>query len=120
MPAPYDSREKMPPKMPELNGGLYTGEAFAGDWGNVPVIPDVTPLTVDTLLKQQSEPMARSATMQFDPGLLRPGNNAPQGFPVHMYSSNAQFACTHRANAEPKAIPKSYNPEERDYMQFVA
>lgn len=27
-----------PPRRP--NGGLYTGELFAGGWGNVPVVPE--------------------------------------------------------------------------------
>lgn len=28
----------IPPR--KLNGGLYTGEPFAGDWGNRPLCPD--------------------------------------------------------------------------------
>ena len=28
----------IPPR--KLNGGLYTGERFAGDWGNIPIVPD--------------------------------------------------------------------------------
>jgi len=110
MPAPYDSKTMVPPKAPELNGGLYTGEAFAGPWGNVPVLPDVTDLTTKTLLMQQREPMGTLAAQQFDPGLLRPGNNAPREFPMRMYSSDATFACTSFPTERTIAQPRSFDP----------
>lgn len=111
MPAPYDSKKMVPPKAPELNGGLYTGEPFAGAWGNVPVLPDVTPLTTKTLLMQDHEPMGALATQQYDPGLLRPGNNAPLSVQMAMYSSNVNFACT-TFPAEKKLVapPRSFDP----------
>jgi hypothetical protein len=36
----FDNSRSGIPK-PSLNGGLYTGEPFKGDWGNVYVKPDV-------------------------------------------------------------------------------
>lgn len=56
---------------PSPNGGLYTGERFAGPWGNVPVIPDTMHMTTNTL-KSSNPPAA--ALVQFGNN-LRPGNN---------------------------------------------
>ena len=112
MPAPYDSKNMVPPKAPELNGGLYTGEAFAGPWGNVPVVPDVTELTTKTLLMQTHEPMGTLATQQFDPTVLRPGNNAPLAFPMGRYSSNANFACSTFPTEKRIALPRSADPSQ--------
>ena len=53
------------------NGGLYTGELFAGPWGNVPVVPDTVHMTTHTL-KSASPPGA--ALSQFGNN-QRPGNN---------------------------------------------
>ncbi len=58
---------------PSLNGGLYTGEKFAGPWGNVPAIPDATYMTNVNILSANPQPPFE-ATFQY-PGNTRPGNN---------------------------------------------
>jgi hypothetical protein len=79
----------VPPKAPELNGGLYTGEPFRGPWGNVPVIPDATVLTGMAALPQ--------ARTQMPPDSFRPGNNSPlppQSMPHPLSDSHKQTLCT--------------------------
>ena len=81
------------PKQPELNGGLYTGEAFKGPWGNVPIIPDVTVLTQHAL--KLGNEVVRGADAQFHPNLLRPGNNIPlQINKIQSIGSEYHIGCT--------------------------
>ena len=110
MPSPYPST-MIPPKKPELNGGLYTGEPFRGPWGNVPVLPDVLPMTKETLLLQ-SVPHTPGSTEQFDPFMLRPGNNAPLPLKEeHPFSQQHSFHCTaHKGGAGGEARIRSYDP----------
>ena len=69
----------LPPPPPTLNGGLYTGEAFAPDapWRNFPATPDAVYLTQVNLLSAKPPP---GATQQI-PGGWRPGNNS--SYPAH-------------------------------------
>ena len=71
--AAYDSTHPVPPPMPKLNGGLYTGEPFAKDapYANVPVIPDAGYMTHHNLASANPPP---EASTQY-PGGPRPGNN---------------------------------------------
>ena len=64
----------IPPR--KLNGGLYTGEPFAGDWGNVPIVPD------SGVILNRQEFLAYDQPVSWD----RAGNNAP----VHI-SSEVRF-----------------------------
>lgn len=71
--AAYDSSKPIPPPMPKLNGGLYTGEPFAKDapYANVPVLADAGYMTHYNLASALPPP---DATLQY-PGGPRPGNN---------------------------------------------
>lgn len=112
MPSPYPSTA-IPPKKPELNGGLYTGEPFKGPWGNYPVVPDVVPMTKKTLLRQTVPPTPGS-TEQFDPSMLRPGNNMP--LPLqdeHQFSDSHNFHCTSHESKEGAAKIRSFDPVQQ-------
>tara|TARA_B110000483_G_scaffold241733_1_gene325511 strand:+ start:761 stop:1120 length:360 start_codon:yes stop_codon:yes gene_type:complete len=113
MPAPYPSTP-IPPKKPELNGGLYTGEPFRGAWGNVPVIPDVVPMTKKTLT-MQTHPYTPGSTEQFDPTMIRPGNNMPfviKDPPGRKFSETHTFHCTSFDGASDSTI-RSFDPVEQ-------
>lgn len=62
---------------PKLNGGLYTGEAFAQNapWGNVPMMPE-TGSYINQLLKTANPPPL--AQYHYPGAEQRPGNNTPQ------------------------------------------
>lgn len=61
--------EKVPP--PTHNGGLYSGPAYCGSWGNTPVIP-TTAYMIHHNLKSANPPPG--AIYQY-PGTNRKGNN---------------------------------------------
>jgi hypothetical protein len=65
----------VPPR--KINGGLYTGEAATGDWGNIPVVPEAH-LYTENLKSANPPPMA----IHHIPGYTRLGNNTQQ-FPGH-------------------------------------
>lgn len=71
--AEIDSSKPLPPPIPQLNGGLFTGEPFEKDapYANVPVIPDAGYMTHYNLATAKPPP---EADMQY-PGGPRPGNN---------------------------------------------
>jgi|TARA_B110000259_G_scaffold74978_1_gene88202 hypothetical protein len=89
-PSEYNNQKPQLPKKPELNGGLYTGEPFRGPWGNVPVIPEGSIMTHDTL--QSANPPEQALT-QFGE-MIRPGNNDPIIPPLNRFSPNHDIACT--------------------------
>ena len=107
-----------PPNKPELNGGLYTGEAFKGPWGNVPVIPDEIALT-HTVLKLGNTPPP-GATKQFSPYTIRPGNNASKLSPVTYAEDHLRlrvFCPT--LEAAPRATPPSSFDALRAFAPLV-
>lgn len=107
MPSPYPSTP-IPPKKPELNGGLYTGAPFEGPWGNVPVIPDVVPMTKETLT-MQTHPITPGSTDQFEPAMLRPGNNVPLLLKEQRsFSKEHNFNCTSQTTS--KSSIRSFDP----------
>jgi hypothetical protein len=53
-----------------VNGGLYTGEAAQGSWGNVPVAPEPH-ILAENLLSAKPPPHAHKMAMTNE----RPGNN---------------------------------------------
>lgn len=55
----------IPPR--RLNGGLYTGEPFAGDWGNVPIVPDAGYIANNRYFYAHHQPVSWP----------RRGNNSP-------------------------------------------
>lgn len=57
---------------PPLNGGLYTGEPFAGPWRNYPVLPDA-----GYMMHVALQPSAPESKYHVPGGGLRPGNNTP-------------------------------------------
>ena len=88
----------IPPRKP--NGGLYTGEAFAGDWGNVPVRPDAGHISAQRMFHASMLPWSR------------PGNDSPQapapGQAVHFTDLVATFPrrSVHReTHAKSKPVP---------------
>ncbi len=70
----YSYIDPTPVTIPErsINGGLYTGQKFieGAPWANVPVEPDVVPLSKNL---QSANPPPRAAPML--PSYTRPGNN---------------------------------------------
>ena len=79
----------MKPKPPAKNGGLYSGEAFNGSHGNVPVPADVEIMTTQNL---------RSANPPLEgiyhySGYTRPGNNKQQLPGTKQYSNLHSFRC---------------------------
>jgi hypothetical protein len=89
-PSEYQLKPPQLPKTPELNGGLYTGEPFKGPWGNVPVIPEGSIMTHDTL-RSANPPI--EANEQFG-DMIRPGNNDPLIPSLNRFSPNHNIACT--------------------------
>jgi hypothetical protein len=78
IPHPYPpTPAQIPP--PSLNGGLYTGEKFKGEWGNYPATPDVVYMMKYNLLTAKPPP---GATCHY-PGTIRPGNNSPEYPDIH-------------------------------------
>lgn len=85
----YKSSPLRPTNVPvsPLNGGLYTGEAFNGPWGNVPVIPDGDYMTHVNLASANGP----SEALKQYAGGPRQGNNDPRMPGVVV--KNAAFAC---------------------------
>lgn len=90
----YDSYA--PPTKPELNGGLYTGEPFKGNWGNVPIIPDTVFMTQEHL---KSAYPPTDALFQFGNN-SRPGNNQHIIDTSHVLSKNHNILCTGKSKFE--------------------
>ena len=104
----FEKTGYMPPPQPSLNGGLYTGKAFAEDapWRNFPVTPDAPVYTHLNLRTANPHP---EAYYQY-PGHTRPGNNylqTPGVVPMDP-KSNPNLMCV-RPFA--KDVPKA-----NDYM----
>jgi hypothetical protein len=72
----YTSPVPCPPR--KVNGGLYTGEAAYGPWGNYPVVPE-THLLAQNLLSANPPPNTVLMPMSFE----RPGNNHVE-LPYHI------------------------------------
>ena len=91
-----DNRSHVPPPKPSLNGGLYTGEAFAdkASYRNFPVQPDAVHMIANNLASANPPPGAQS---QFPDG-LRPGNNMPfsKDILLNKYSDKHAILCTQR------------------------
>lgn len=105
------------PNKPELNGGLYTGEPFKGPWGNFPVIADEIPLTGNTLKQGNTPPPG--ATQQFNPYMIRPGNNASILTPS-LYKNDTlrlRTSCSQTKNTTP-SIPSSFDTTQ-DFAPLV-
>ena len=65
----WKENQQAPP--PTHNAGLYTGPAFNGSWGNIPVTPTTTNMIHNNLQSANPPP---GATSQY-PGTDRSGNN---------------------------------------------
>lgn len=61
----------------KVNGGLYTGERFAGDWGNVPIDADAGSIANRREFR----------AFQHAVSTVRPGNNSPtpETFPTRSF-----------------------------------
>jgi hypothetical protein len=95
--APYNEDQKSyvaVPK-PSLNGGLYTGEAFApgAAYRNFPAPPDSVSLITNNLSSANPPP---GAQQQF-PDVFRPGNNLPivnEKMKLNKYGDKYAIMCT--------------------------
>jgi len=105
-PSEYNLNEPQLPKEPELNGGLYTGEPFKGPWGNVPVVPEGSIMTHETL--RSAKPPIQ-AIQQFG-DMIRLGNNNPLIPPLNRFSPNHDIACTNSVTQKHpiKSFDKSF------------
>ena len=85
-----DQMSYVPPANKSLNGGLYTGEAFAKDaaYRNFPTPPDSVSLITNNLSSANPPP---GAQQQF-PGVFRPGNNLPS---MHTKMNLTKFGDKH-------------------------
>lgn len=90
---------------PSLNGGLYTGEQFKGPWGNVSVIPDVVPMTTETLSNGNTPPDA--ALSQFG-NIHRPGNNRLSLYKnsINRFSDRHTIMCTKSTRSSNNKVKK--------------
>ena len=78
----FGPNSKAPP--PQHNAGLYTGPAFNGPWGNIPVTPTTTNMINKNLLSANPPP---GAIYQY-PGNIRPGNNWQSMIGVNKFISD--------------------------------
>ena len=87
---PVDTNNTIPMKKrwqipkPTHNAGLYSGPAFNGPWGNIPIIPTTTNLIHYNLRSANPPP---GAITQY-PGTNRLGNNYIAMPGVYWYTSN--------------------------------
>ena len=71
---------------PIANGGLYTGVAFSGPWGNYPSQPDATYMVTKNLATANPPPGAMKMVGSDE----RPGNNSVL-HPYHVAVPNQTF-----------------------------
>ncbi len=103
----FDSSKSGLPK-PALNGGLYTGERFKGNWGNVYVQPDVVYMTNTNLSSANPPP---NALIQYG-DIVRPGNNVPKFKNIHQFSKKHNIVCTGSTKSTPfKSSDPLFQPE---------
>ncbi len=82
----WNSPRQQAPK-PPYNGGLYTGAAFNGPWGNIPVTP-----TADSMMKNMKSASPPPKAEQQTPNLNRIGNNYSGMQDISWYNpSNGPF-----------------------------
>ena len=109
----YDrTNSGIPP--PPLNAGLYTGETFAGPWGNVDIAPDVVNMTREGL-KLAEVPPPPEAFYQYG-NIFRPGNNEPNIL-GNTYK-NEQIGCIASKKEQAQQICFSYDPWVSNYLNL--
>jgi len=99
----WNSPSQMAPK-PPYNGGLYTGAAFNGPWGNIPVTP-----TAGSMMKNISSATPPPGAMKQYPSLVRPGNNYA-GMDINWYNpTNGPFKMqvVSKGGSKKKSMKKS-------------
>ena len=85
----FDKYGYMQAPKPKLNGGLYTGEPFKGNYGNIPVSSDIGEL-VNENLRSSNGPVEGLFHI---PGNIRPGNNEQKLPGYAKYSDKNNFKC---------------------------
>tara|TARA_Y100000996_G_scaffold232747_1_gene183154 strand:+ start:38 stop:391 length:354 start_codon:yes stop_codon:yes gene_type:complete len=109
----YDGKNTdIPP--PPLNAGLYTGERFAGPWGNVDIKPDVVNMTRDGL-KLTEVPPPPEAFHQFG-DIFRPGNNEPNI--LGSAYMNEQIGCVNPKKEKQNNFCFSYDPWSSNFLNL--
>lgn len=83
-----DSKEPITVPPRKINGGLYTGEAATGDWGNFAVVPEAH-LYAENLKSANPPPMGANHI----PGYTREGNNTQQFPALNKAFSNLHVQC---------------------------
>lgn len=106
----FDNSKSGIPK-PSLNGGLYTGEEFKGNWGNVYVQPDVVYMNNVNLIT--ANPPKTALTQYGD--IIRPGNNDPMFQNIKQFSEKHNIICTGNYKSEPY---KSSDPFFENQMKI--
>jgi hypothetical protein len=104
----FDNSQSGVPQ-PVLNGGLYTGEKFKGNWGNTYVQPDVIFMTNKNLIS--ANPPQHALTQYGD--IIRPGNNVPKFMNIHKFSNKHNIVCT---GSFKNTSFKSHNPSLHNQM----
>lgn len=85
----YKFTDYTPPPRPSLNGGLYTGEAFNGPHGNVPVTPDTTTYLNENLpadaptAARYMYPPTRTGNSRVEWRGLKPWEGTPKNWGPH-------------------------------------
>lgn len=88
----YTSPVQLPARL--VNGGLYTGEAAVGPWGNIPVLPDPDALSQNLLSADPATRHPNSHKMAMTNE--RPGNNhvsLDQYYTFYNHSTNPDLKC---------------------------
>ena len=99
---------------PPLNAGLYTGEQFAGPWGNVDIAPDVVNMTRDGLKLTEVPPPPEAFSQYGD--IFRPGNNEPKIL-GNVYE-NSKIACVAPRKDKTNTVCHSYDPWSSKYFNL--
>jgi hypothetical protein len=99
---PVDTQSQKLP-LPTHNAGLYSGPAFAGDWGNTYVTPTATNLINNNLNSANPPP---GANTQY-PGTDRTGNNIVNMPGVYWYTPK-DSKCIYRMKVTNDTSQKEY------------
>ena len=83
------------------NGGLYTGVPAYGPWGAVPVVPEATSMTYNTLKSEVPQTLVPG-------GQTRPGNNTMDFGNRFIYNPQYNIACVRPASSSSQCPQKPY------------
>ena len=99
---------------PTHNAGLYSGPAFNGPWGNIPVVPTTANLINNNLRSANPPP---GATTQY-PGTNRLGNNYIAMPGVYWYTSKEKCPYKIKVTEDTSNVEytwKAYSNKDKNY-----